>query len=436
MDDQHLLLEDTLNRQRALELESFIVEAPAGAGKTELLTQRYLKLLAVVNEPEEIVAITFTNKAAAEMRSRVLQSLQDAADAIPIDKPHKQTTRELALHALARSAELGWDLLAQPGRLRINTIDSLSSNLARQMPLMSRFGAQPAVSEDVGVHYLEAARRTLAMLEDEGGNGAVTEALRYLDNDTVRLSNLLAEMLARRDQWLEHAGRQSVLAEVEAALRHLIQQDIAAAAAVLTPRLQQHLMSAARYAASNLACDCEIALLVDWETTIPPTPEALSMWRSACELLLTQKGDLRKSVTVKQGFPPGEESKPYKEMLAEVIASIADASPLARLRELPDPRGDEDEHRIVTALAIIPGGRRSRFRRDFAPCATGAGRRHRADRPSLAARLPYPPSAGGRVPGHQSCASRTAAPPDARLGSGRRPYRFLRGRPHAIDLSV
>lgn len=353
MNDQSLLLEDSINRQRALALESFIVEAPAGAGKTELLTQRYLKLLSVVNEPEEIVAITFTNKAAAEMRSRVLQSLQDAADEIPIDKPHKQTTRELALKALVRSGELGWDLLAQPGRLRINTIDSLSSNLARQMPLMSRFGAQPGVSDDASVHYLEAAQRALAMLEDEGGNEAVTEALRYLDNDTVRLSNLLADMLAKRDQWLEHAGRESAQAEVEAALRNLVQHDIERAAEALTPRLQGHLMPAARYAASNLACDHPIALLLDWETHIPATPEALFMWRSVCELLLTQKGELRKSVNVKQGFPANEESKPHKQALAEIVASIADTQPLARIRDLPNPQGDEDEHRIVAALAQL-----------------------------------------------------------------------------------
>lgn len=355
MNSPDLLQLDADNRRRAIEPASFIVEAPAGAGKTELLTQRYLKLLSGVNEPEEIVAITFTNKAAAEMRGRVLQSLQDAADELPVTQAHKQVTRELALAALARSNARYWDLLAQPARLRINTIDSLCSLLARQMPLLSRLGGQPAVSDDAAIHYREAAIRTLAMLEGEAGNAItpIADALSYLDNDTGKLSELLASMLARRDQWLTHAARQPIQEEAESALRHLIRQDIQHAATSINIRAQNQLMPLARYAASNLPCDDPIALLLDWETPIPATPEALPMWRALCELLLTQKDEWRKSVTVKQGFPAGDASKPHKEALAEVLAALPDPQALARIRKLPQPGHDDAEWRIIGSLAAL-----------------------------------------------------------------------------------
>ena len=277
---QELALEDARNRERALALESFIVEAPAGAGKTELLTQRYLRLLETVREPEEIVAITFTNKAAAEMRLRILESLRIGAEGKQPPEPHKQVTFALATKALAVSAELGWHLLEQPGRLRINTIDSLCSHLARQMPLMSRFGAQPAMSQDASLHYEEAVRRTLALLEeDDAAATIVAAALRYLDNDHGRLSRLLVSMLAKRDQWLEHTHRHRLQDEAEQALRKLVADEMAQVASVLNGRLQAQLMPVARYAASNLPCDHAIALLLDWEQPLTVQPDASLSFR-------------------------------------------------------------------------------------------------------------------------------------------------------------
>ncbi len=349
---QALLEQDAANRERALELQSFIVEAPAGAGKTELLTQRYLKLLAVVNEPEEIVAITFTNKAAAEMRSRILDSLQRVASSEIPDAPHKKITYDLAQKALARSAVNHWNLLEQPARLRINTIDSLCSYLARQMPLLSRFGGQPGVVEDATAYAEEAARRALVTLEDEAGDGVVTEALHYLDNDTLRLTALLADMLLKRDQWLADAIH--IQTEVATTLQGLIQQDIAHASALLLPQIQQQLMPVARFAAANLNCDHTIAMLVDWDTVIPVKQEALPLWRSVCELLLTKEGEFRKEggLNIKLGFPATDEGRKHKALLVEVIDALPSPSSLARIRSLPDPQS-ADEQRMVAALARL-----------------------------------------------------------------------------------
>jgi len=85
-------------RQQACDVRSsFIIQAPAGSGKTELLIQRCLALLAVVEAPESILAITFTKKAAAEMRERVIDSLKSARLPLPQDAAdHKKETHHLA----------------------------------------------------------------------------------------------------------------------------------------------------------------------------------------------------------------------------------------------------------------------------------------------------------------------------------------------------
>src|SRR5215469_6047428 len=91
---------DDAARERAIDPSlSVILQAPAGSGKTTVLTQRLLRLLAVVDEPEEILAITFTRRAAAEMRARVLRALRGE---IP-DDAQGEHLRELAAAALRRS---------------------------------------------------------------------------------------------------------------------------------------------------------------------------------------------------------------------------------------------------------------------------------------------------------------------------------------------
>ncbi|MBE0621871.1 MAG: UvrD-helicase domain-containing protein, partial [Burkholderiales bacterium] len=97
------MIPDLAAREEALApTRSFIVQAPAGSGKTELLIQRYLGLLATVNEPEEIVAITFTRKAAAEMRERVLDAFARVSAGADAASEHERRTLGLARAALAR----------------------------------------------------------------------------------------------------------------------------------------------------------------------------------------------------------------------------------------------------------------------------------------------------------------------------------------------
>ena len=94
---------------------SCIVQAPAGSGKTTLLVQRYLNLLERVNRPEEILAITFTRKAATEMKQRILSALE--------------TDNPVAMRVRQRDATAGWGLRLNPNRLKVQTIDSFATEM-------------------------------------------------------------------------------------------------------------------------------------------------------------------------------------------------------------------------------------------------------------------------------------------------------------------
>jgi len=200
-----LRVPDLGQRERALDARgSFIVQAPAGSGKTELLIQRVLALLAIAERPEEIAAITFTIKAAAEMRRRVFAALEAARHGPRPQAPHEARTWDLARAALARNDELGWKLEESAERLRVQTIDALCASLTRQMPVLSCFGGQPESVEDASALYVEAARAVLALLEGDDAEAAedVARLLRHVDNDAAKAESLLAAMLASRDHWI------------------------------------------------------------------------------------------------------------------------------------------------------------------------------------------------------------------------------------------
>ena len=94
---------DMADRERALDVtRSWIVEAPAGSGKTGLLIQRYLKLLALPNieQPEQILAVTFTLKATGEIRERIVNELERARGADNSKNEFDRRTRQLAAAVL------------------------------------------------------------------------------------------------------------------------------------------------------------------------------------------------------------------------------------------------------------------------------------------------------------------------------------------------
>jgi ATP-dependent helicase/nuclease subunit A len=331
---------------------SFLLQAPAGSGKTTVLSCRLLALLATVAEPEEVLAITFTRKAAAEMRARVLLALQGAAAGAggrEFEAPH-------AAAAWERNLQRGWNLLATPARLRVMTIDAFCQTLCAQLPIATRSGLRLEVAARAEPLYAAAARRVLARALEEAALAAPAQLLfARLDNDWSRFEQLLILMLAERAHWLPRvlaAGAPSaepqLASRVAASLGSLIAGRLDAALAALPEPVRTQGAALAAHAARTLQVDFSTAPLT-------AAPADLPRWRFMCALAVTARGQWRRAWTRNEGFLP--EHAAQKRELADWVAALArlpGADELVNeLLSLPDPWLGQDDGAALAALSLL-----------------------------------------------------------------------------------
>ena len=181
-------MNDQRQRDQALNIgDSFIVQAPAGSGKTELITQRYLKLLSSADVPENILVMTFTNRAVDELKHRIISSL-NRARLHPPEEPHKLKTFDLANKVLEQSSLKDWNLLNHPSRIKIITIDSLSSLIVSRYPSIDQLIPPQTMINTYEYEqiYQEAAENTLLLIEESEYQASISSVLLYLDNHVDR----------------------------------------------------------------------------------------------------------------------------------------------------------------------------------------------------------------------------------------------------------
>ncbi|MFB3775974.1 MAG: UvrD-helicase domain-containing protein [Bryobacteraceae bacterium] len=339
---------DAEQRRTALAVDqSFLVKAPAGSGKTELLIQRFLALLATVPAPESVVAITFTRKAAGEMQDRILSTLERAQRGEVPAQPHERLSHSLALEALEQDRRMGWRLLEHPSRMRIQTIDSLCLSITGQMPWLARLGAQPTPTEQPEGLYLEAARRTVAQVEEATPQRAALETvLSHLDNNVSRACALIVDMLAIRDQWLPLvAGGEVRREDLEQTLNNAVSDGLSRAAELLPPELQTEILDLACFSARNLGLE---HVLATWPGS---AAEDHAAWLRLADFLMTKGDTWRRKVDKRNGFPAGCPVKKRFADLVERLESNEDLLEALRLvRALPPPRYSEDQWRVMRAL--------------------------------------------------------------------------------------
>ncbi len=372
--DARLVAADAKARRDALDpARSFLVQAPAGSGKTELLIQRYLALLARVDEPERILALTFTRKAAGEMRERVLSALAAAARGAAVDaaKAHEQVTRDLALAVLAQDRARGWSVGEHPSRLRILTFDALTTWLVRNAPLAAALGPSPGYADDARALYAAAA--TSAIADARADDPAWRRLLAHLHNDAERAVALLARLLARRDQLLRQiVGRSpdEVRAALVAALEAEVEAALGALGRAFPADLGHEIAWLAACASRELAADESQAAFAQALAAcaacggVPAcTLACLPLWRTLAAWTLTKKGEPRAAVTRNIGFPaPGKDASKAKakQAMIALIDRIAQVPGLAAtlhgVATMPAPAalGDAEWAVVEALLEVVP----------------------------------------------------------------------------------
>jgi ATP-dependent exoDNAse (exonuclease V) beta subunit len=369
---------DQAARIRALDpTRSILVQAPAGSGKTDLLTRRFLRLLAEVEEPGQVVAITFTNAAAAEMRHRILNELEKAAvesDGLS-PAPDEFSMQSLARRALVHSRQRDWKLLDLPAQLRISTIDSFCRELALQQPLLSSLGGGIGIAEQPNELYRRAARQTLESIgeADRGLSDAIEALLLWRDNNWQEMEDLLVQMLGVRDRWMHgfvlspKADRDPDWIELRDRLQrpfaNAVHEALTEADLLLNqiPGARDEALTLARFACQQADSPFlrELAEMADFPSApflaIDDIEEARQAYVNLANLLLIEAGTFRKRVDKNLGFPADRKSEK-----AQILALIANldavpglASALDAVRKLAPARYTDEDWQIVRACFTL-----------------------------------------------------------------------------------
>lgn len=375
------LPEDSKARELAVDVRrSFVVSAPAGSGKTGLLTLRVLKLLACVQQPEEILAITFTRKAAREMHERITSVLQQSRKLAPNSEafaeldPYSKTLVSAGHAALARSQALSWDLLDNSQRLNISTIDGFCKSLCNALPFFSGLGAGAGIVDTPALVYMQAVESWLeAELKNEEHKN-LSLLLSHFGGRVDRIAQLCAQLLAMREQWLPLviAARQeqaNLRQRFESVIQLWVERAIAQAATALAS-YEGDLLNLIRYAVSNKdeAKDASmLEALAEHLDAFPLGEHSVQWWQAFARFCLSGVGTanvaFRKRLDKNLGFPTGqgkeekqlakEKKEALKAIFAELLELDAVLDKLALIPKLPPARYSDEQWQLLDALLQV-----------------------------------------------------------------------------------
>ncbi len=213
---------------------SVVVEACAGSGKTWLLVSRIVRLLLADVQPGEILAITFTRKAAQEMQARLRDWLVDLAT--KDDEFVRQFLRERAIAEadldlmLPKARGLYQQFLLAQSPLTINTFHGWFMQIVQRAPLDAGMAGGVQLVEQTGALWDEACTLFFAALHQQPDSEiALSMRVLFAELGLFSTQKMLRAFAAKRSEWWAYtAGQENPLDYALAKLRDELQVDMAA----------------------------------------------------------------------------------------------------------------------------------------------------------------------------------------------------------------
>lgn len=341
------MLVDSQQRQEALDItQSFLIKAPAGSGKTGLLTNRTLVALSVADSLDEVVGMTFTNKAAQEMKDRIGLSIQRAQNGYMPKNDFEAQNLTLAKAALANSDKHGWGLGESCEHLNVSTIDSFCRTLLKgRYENSEHLSVSMDVMADATIMYEYAARMVLSKCEDDVYGKPVRSLLTHFGNRASKVEELLINTLQKRDRWLDFVfkGRNEAKNVLEANRAEFVETVFYKESKDI-----RHFEYRLQEVFSKMKTPVELTsfLKSGFEKDLVDSCDAIA---HISGVLLSTKLIAKSRFTVKDGVPECKEEK--KEVVALLKDLSAEMAPMLKeLTYLPSNKFKETEWTLLNAL--------------------------------------------------------------------------------------
>ena len=302
-------ISDRVVREQALDInKSFIIRAPAGSGKTELLVQRALTALLSVSQPSQCLILTFTQKAVCELQNRVTRIFS-------YDSKLLETTQSLKSQVLVHAKKNEWPMSTFWHQIKIKTLDSYFMELVKKYSPKVKFESHKlSLTPELQSQLILNSFFEEFLIKNP--DPTLLKLCTIFENSFSQLQSLLEEIYQMREVWLtnvlqnEQVLPQSTLFFQEQVypFTHTLHSSL--------KEIEEIYLWVSSYKKYDLIDFTKSEVFFD-----------LNLWKFISELCLTRSGTIRKKLNKSQGIVPDKElfawhSKEEKKNIFERLIII------------------------------------------------------------------------------------------------------------------